>query len=214
MQSAEKEYQLVVIGGGAVGKSALTVQFIQGLFVDEYDPTIEDSYRKQVRVQNENVTLDILDTAGQEEYSAMRDQYVRTGQGFLLVFSLTSRESFDEVQPLYNQIMRAKNNDPNFPIVLVGNKSDLPRERVVTYDECRRLANRLNMPYVEASAKERTNVDESFTQLAALMLRYDDQQSMRARTRSQSRIELTQPKAKAAAPAPEPKESGGCCTIV
>lgn len=210
MQSQDKEYQLVVIGGGAVGKSALTVQFIQGLFVDEYDPTIEDSYHKKVTVNNQDVILDILDTAGQEEYSAMRDQYVRSGQGFLLVFSLTSHESFEEVQPLYNQIMRAKNNDPNFPIVLIGNKSDLEQERVVSYDECRRLANRLNMPYVEASAKTRTNVDESFTQLAELMLKYDNQQSLKARTRSQSRTDLTHPNAAAA---PEPKESTGCCRI-
>ena len=68
------EYKLVVVGGGGVGKSALTIQLIQNHFVDEYDPTIEDSYRKQVTIDEEVCLLDILDTAGQEEYSAMRDQ--------------------------------------------------------------------------------------------------------------------------------------------
>ena len=68
------EYKLVVVGGGGVGKSALTIQLIQNHFVDEYDPTIEDSYRKQVTIDEETCLLDILDTAGQEEYSAMRDQ--------------------------------------------------------------------------------------------------------------------------------------------
>ena len=68
---------------GGVGKSALTIQLIQNHFVDEYDPTIEDSYRKQVVIDGETCLLDILDTAGQEEYSAMRDQYMRTGEGKL-----------------------------------------------------------------------------------------------------------------------------------
>lgn len=74
------EYKLVVVGAGGVGKSALTIQLIQNHFVDEYDPTIEDSYRKQVVIDGETCLLDILDTAGQEEYSAMRDQYMRTGK--------------------------------------------------------------------------------------------------------------------------------------
>lgn len=61
-----------MVGGGGVGKSALTIQLIQNHFIDEYDPTIEDSYRKQVSIDDETCLLDILDTAGQEEYSAMR----------------------------------------------------------------------------------------------------------------------------------------------
>lgn len=63
------EYKLVIVGGGGVGKSALTIQLIQNHFIDEYDPTIEDSYRKQVTIDEETCLLDILDTAGQEEYS-------------------------------------------------------------------------------------------------------------------------------------------------
>ena len=62
------EYKLVVVGGGGVGKSALTIQLIQNHFVDEYDPTIEDCYRKQVTIDEETCLLDILDTAGQEDY--------------------------------------------------------------------------------------------------------------------------------------------------
>ena len=77
-------YKLVVVGAGGVGKSALTIQLIQNQFMEEYDPTIEDSYRKQVVVDKEACHLDILDTAGQEEYSAMKDQYMRTGEGFLI----------------------------------------------------------------------------------------------------------------------------------
>jgi len=75
------------------------------------DPTIENSYRKQVEIDGETCMLDILDTAGQEEYSAMRDQYIRTGQGFLIVYSVASRSSFDAVANFRDQILRVKDED-------------------------------------------------------------------------------------------------------
>jgi GTPase KRas protein len=106
--AGRQEYKLVVVGGGGVGKSALTIQFIQSHFVDEYDPTIEDSYRKQCVIDEEVALLDILDTAGQEEYSAMREQYMRTGEGFLLVYSIIDKNSFEEIQGFHNQILRVK----------------------------------------------------------------------------------------------------------
>ena len=110
---------LLLLPAGGVGKSALTIQLIQNHFVDEYDPTIEDSYRKQVVIDGETCLLDILDTAGQEvgshpvgrlkskvdimvfcfvqEYSAMRDQYMRTGEGFLIVFAVNNAKSFEDI---------------------------------------------------------------------------------------------------------------------
>ena len=91
-----------------MGKSALTIQLIQNHFVDEYDPTIEDSYRKQVVIDGETCLLDILDTAGQEEYSAMRDQYMRTGEGFLLVFAVNNAKSFEDISTYREQIKRVK----------------------------------------------------------------------------------------------------------
>jgi GTPase KRas protein len=77
--------------------------------------------------------LDVLDTAGQEEYSAMREQYMRTGEGFLLVYSITSRESFDEIRTFQQQILRVKDKDV-FPMVVVGNKLDLASERRVSIE--------------------------------------------------------------------------------
>ena len=76
--------------------------------MDEYDPTIEDSYRKQVVIDGETCLLDILDTAGQEEYSAMRDQYMRTGEGFLLVFAVNNAKSFEDISAYREQIKRVK----------------------------------------------------------------------------------------------------------
>lgn len=90
-----------------------------------------DSYRKQCNIDEEVALLDVLDTAGQEEYSAMREQYMRTGEGFLLVYSINSRQSFEEINTFQQQILRVKDKD-YFPMVVVGNKSDLSHERDVS----------------------------------------------------------------------------------
>ena len=154
-------YHVAVIGGGGVGKSALTIQFVQHQFCDEYDPTIEDNYRKQVAVDSEVCLLEIMDTAGQEEYSALRDQYVRGGEGFILVFSLTSVSSFAEVEEHYERILRVKDSD-NVPVVLVGSKCDLVNDREVTSQQIEEFTKKYNLKYVETSAKQRINVDDSF----------------------------------------------------
>ena len=96
----------------------------------DYDPTIEDSYTKQCVIDDQVARLDILDTAGQEEFSAMREQYMRSGEGFLLVFSLTERASFEEVYKFHKQVLRVKDRD-EFPMLIVGNKADLDRNRQV-----------------------------------------------------------------------------------
>lgn len=92
-----------------------------------------DSYRKQCVVDDEVALLDVLDTAGQEEYSAMREQYMRTGEGFLLIYSITSRQSFEEIMTFQQQILRVKDKD-YFPIIVVANKCDLEKERAVTQE--------------------------------------------------------------------------------
>jgi GTPase KRas protein len=129
-----------------------------------YDPTIEDAYRKQVAIDDETCLLDILDTAGQEEYSAMRDQYMRGGQGFVLVYDITSRTSFEEILKFREHILRVKDKD-QVPTVLVGNKCDLNEDRQVTTVEGKELAKSYQCPFFEVSAKTRENIDESFFQL-------------------------------------------------
>lgn len=99
-----KEYKVVVLGSGGVGKSALTVQFVTGTFIEKYDPTIEDFYRKEIEVDSSPSVLEILDTAGTEQFASMRDLYIKNGQGFILVYSLVNQQSFQvpEVQaPAY-----------------------------------------------------------------------------------------------------------------
>ncbi|KAM7537961.1 hypothetical protein Aperf_G00000077769 [Anoplocephala perfoliata] len=154
------EYKLVVVGAGGVGKSALTIQLTQNLFVHEYDPTIEDSYRKQVNIDGETCMLDILDTAGQEEYSAMRDQYMRTGEGFLCVFAVNNAKSFEDINLYREQVKRVKDAD-EVPMVLIGNKVDLSVRSVDTA-KAEAVAKEYNIPYIETSAKTRQGVEDAF----------------------------------------------------
>merc|ERR1711884_402208 len=164
-------YKLVVVGGGGVGKSAITIQFIQSYFVTDYDPTIEDSYTKQCVIDDTVAKLDILDTAGQEEFSAMREQYMRSGEGFLLVFSLADRSSFDEMYKFHKQVLRVKDRD-EFPMLIVGNKADLDKNRQESRQECENMAKQLKTPFIECSAKNRMNVDQAFYELVRLIRKF------------------------------------------
>lgn len=164
-------YKIVVVGGGGVGKSAITIQFIQSYFVTDYDPTIEDSYTKQCVIDDVPAKLDILDTAGQEEFSAMREQYMRSGEGFLLVYSLTDHNSFAEISKFQKQILRVKDRD-EFPMLLVGNKSDLSDHRRVSLEEAQQFSCSVGMPYIECSAKLRINVDQAFHELVRIIRKF------------------------------------------
>lgn len=159
-----REYKIVILGSGGVGKSALTVQFVQGIFVEKYDPTIEDSYRKQVEVDGQQCMLEILDTAGTEQFTAMRDLYMKNGQGFILVYSITAQSTFNDLQDLREQILRVKDTD-DVPMVLVGNKCDLEDERVVGKELGKQLAQQFNCSFMETSAKAKINVNDIFNDL-------------------------------------------------
>ncbi|XP_073179292.1 GTP-binding protein Rit1 isoform X2 [Lepidochelys kempii] len=125
-----REYKLVMLGAGGVGKSAMTMQFISHRFPEDHDPTIEDAYKIRIRIDDEPANLDILDTAGQAEFTAMRDQYMRAGEGFIICYSITDRRSFHEVREFKQLIYRVRRTDDT-PVVLVGNKSDLTLLRQV-----------------------------------------------------------------------------------
>lgn len=148
-----------------MGKSALTIRLVTDNFLEEYDPTIEDSYRKQVLIDDQAALLDILDTAGQEEYSSMQDQWMREGKGFLLVYSIDSQNTFDEISVFKEKILRAKDMD-KVPMVLVGNKCDLDDDqRQVAFEDGKKLAEEWGCPFMECSAKEKIRNEDCFFQV-------------------------------------------------
>jgi GTPase KRas protein len=121
---------------------------------------------KQCLIDNQIAQLEILDSAGQEEFKPMREQYIRTGEGFLLVFSLTDRHSLEECCKLHRDILRIKDSD-HVPMLLVGNKFDI---RQMDLDiQARNVAIAMRIPYFETSARTRYNIDEVFVELVRLI---------------------------------------------
>merc|ERR1711939_555416 len=160
-------YKLVVLGDGGVGKTALAIQLCLNHFVETYDPTIEDSYRKQVQIDGQSCMLEVLDTAGQEEYTALRDQWIRDGEGFVLVYSISSRSSFSRIQKFHHQIQRVKDSaaagSPTYPgsplSATMGSSAFGPAP---VMQEGSALAKQMNCDFVEASAKNCVNVEKAF----------------------------------------------------
>ena len=167
----DKQYKIVMLGSGAVGKSAITVQMVSGHFLSSYDPTIEDSYRTTININNQDIILNILDTAGQEEFYALREQYMRSGDGYIIVFSITSVTSFLEVNAIKDQLNMVLDVDNNtlIPIILVGNKCDLEEYRQVQSSDAQRLAEEWRVKYFETSAKNKTNINRIFEELVYLI---------------------------------------------
>jgi len=154
-------WTLVMLGIGGVGKSALTIQFVQDKFIKDYDPTIEDSYRKQVVVDGKVAMLTIWDTAGQEEYEALQDGYIREADGFIIVYSISDRKSYESVLNYYKKILRVKDSSSE-AVVIIANKADLEEMREVTTAQGHKLASELGCQFFEASAKTKHNVTESY----------------------------------------------------
>ena len=170
--TSQKIARLVVLGAGGVGKSAMTIYFCHHHFVHEYDPTIENSFRKHITLDETACCLDILDTAGEEEYSAMKDQYMRVGEGFLVVYSITDKRSFAEIAQFIEQILKLKEFD-YAPIVIAGNKCDLEPERRVEILEGEKVAVKYQAAFFETSAKYGVNIDEAVFALARATIEFN-----------------------------------------
>lgn len=166
----------MVLGAGGVGKSCLTVQFVQGIYMDTYDPTIEDSYNKEIEVDGRACNLEILDTAGVAQFTAMRELYIKNGQGFLLVYSVTDKKSLQELLSIREQITRIKGSS-NVPMVLIGNKCDLTDERELDPEDGIEISKTWDkVPFYETSAMYKMNVDDAFVDIVRQIIRKEVQQ--------------------------------------
>lgn len=156
-------YKVVVLGTGGVGKSALSIQFVKGEFVNDYEPTIEENHKKIFTVDNHTIQLDILDTAGMENISHLRQTSLKAGQGFVIVFALNERETFERIQEIHDDLLTTKGVQ-SVPLVICGNKSDLDG-REVTTEEAQKKAAEMKGKYLETSAKNKINVDNAFMEV-------------------------------------------------
>lgn len=162
--SSTKKRKIAVLGSRSVGKSSLVVQFIENHFVDAYYPTIENTFSKAVVYKGVEYDCDIIDTAGQDEYSILNSKHAIGIHGYVLVYSIASRRSFDMVKIVYDKIIDfcGKNE---IPCVIVGAKSDLQSSsasRQVQPGEAEELAKTKQAAWVETSAKNNVNVGRVF----------------------------------------------------
>jgi len=155
-----KKRKIAVLGSRPVGKSSLVIQFIENHFVESYYPTIEATFHKSVNYNGVEYDCDIIDTAGQDEYSILNSKHAIGIHGYVLVYSVTSRNSFDMIQIVYDKIISyCGTND--IPCVIVGSKTDL-QTRQVKQNEGEDLAKINKAAWVETSAKNDVNVGKVF----------------------------------------------------
>ncbi|XP_016316598.1 GTP-binding protein Di-Ras1a [Sinocyclocheilus anshuiensis] len=179
MPEQSNDYRVVVFGAGGVGKSSLVLRFIKGTFRDTYIPTVEDTYRQVISCDKSVCTLEITDTTGSHQFPAMQRLSISKGHAFILVYSITSRQSLEELKPIYQQVLAIKGNVENIPIMLVGNKSDETQREVET-KEGEAQANIWKCAFMETSAKTNTNVKELFQELLNLDKKRDMSLNMRS----------------------------------
>ncbi|CDK25714.1 unnamed protein product [Kuraishia capsulata CBS 1993] len=160
--SVSRERKVAVVGARAVGKSSLTVQFVEEHFNESYYPTIENQLGKTVNYKGFEYSIEILDTAGQDEFSMMNQKHLIGIHGYVLVYSITSRSSFDMLKIIRDKILDSTGQD-QIPMVIVGNKSDLNLQRQVSQQDLKDLAQEFGgCPYIECSAKQNEKVSRAF----------------------------------------------------
>uniref|UniRef100_A0A3B1K632 DIRAS family, GTP-binding RAS-like 1b n=1 Tax=Astyanax mexicanus TaxID=7994 RepID=A0A3B1K632_ASTMX len=134
MPEQSNDYRVVVFGAGGVGKSSLVLRFVKGTFRDTYIPTVEDTYQQVISCDKSVCTLQITDTTGSHQFPAMQRLSISKGHAFILVYSITSRQSLEELKPIYQQMLAIKGNVEGIPVMLVGNKNDETQREVQTED--------------------------------------------------------------------------------
>uniref|UniRef100_A0A8B9XVS4 DIRAS family GTPase 2 n=1 Tax=Bos mutus grunniens TaxID=30521 RepID=A0A8B9XVS4_BOSMU len=137
--------------------SSLVLRFVKGTFRESYIPTVEDTYRQVISCDKSICTLQITDTTGSHQFPAMQRLSISKGHAFILVYSITSRQSLEELKPIYD-----------IPIMLVGNKCDESPNREVESSEAEVLARKWKCAFMETSAKLNLNVKELFQELLNL----------------------------------------------
>ena len=165
--------KIVVFGSAAVGKTAITIRLVHGYFREQYDPTIEDCFRTQRQINDEIILVDILDTAGQDEFRNIREQYMTLGNGFMIVYSITEKSTFDDLNEILESLHKIRDNDVIW--ILLGNKCDLKDERQVSVEEANQLVEKYHgICLMETSAKNDINVEDSFVLLIKKMIEYQN----------------------------------------
>lgn len=155
-------FKILIIGDSGVGKSSILLKYVDDLFIDSYISTIGVDFKiKTVPIDGQPVKLQIWDTAGQERFRTITSSFYRGSNGIIMVYDVSNQESFDNIMKWLNEINKYATDD--VVKLLVGNKCDLESQREVSYKTGKALANELNVPFIETSAKDYKFVNQAFT---------------------------------------------------
>eukprot|EP01113_Clastostelium_recurvatum_P038321 TRINITY_DN5722_c0_g1_i1.p1 TRINITY_DN5722_c0_g1~~TRINITY_DN5722_c0_g1_i1.p1 ORF type:complete len:252 (-),score=55.49 TRINITY_DN5722_c0_g1_i1:463-1128(-) len=193
------DVRVILLGDLGSGKTSMAIRFSKNIFPSEEmaDPTIEDTYRQAITVNDQRITFDILDTAGGEECSSMREEYHQSCLGYMILFSITDRVTFESVHSCFKEISQKKRcisspspSSPSCPssssspspfpaTVLIGTKYDLIQERTVSTNEAQDVSSRYDVPYVEISSLQSYNVQHAFEELVKQMKQVEIRKQVR-----------------------------------
>ena len=159
--------KLLLLGDSSVGKTSILLKYISNKFDESSISTVGVDYMDKIIDYNKfKIKLKIWDSSGEEKYRKITKNFYRNADGLLVVFDLTKKESFSHVQSWINE---AKENNDKLKTLLIGNKLDLKDERIVAIDVAKQFAEKNNLKYIETSAKDGTNINESFQAIIDLL---------------------------------------------
>ena len=181
--------KLLLLGDSSVGKTSIIIKYISNKFMDTNIATLGVDYMdKTVDYNNLKVFLQIWDTSGEEKFRSITRNFYRNADGLLVVFDLTCKESFNHVK---NWINEAKEHKNDIKTILVGNKLDLEDEREVNKETALKFAEKNNLKYLETSAKNGKNINNSFKEMISLILNDKTEQEIKKEfTKSDSSISI------------------------
>jgi len=158
-------FKLLLIGDSGVGKSCLLLRFADNSYTDSYISTIGVDFKiRTVEIDGKTIKLQIWDTAGQERFRTITSSYYRGSHGIIVVYDVTDMDSFNNVKQWFQEIDRYATE--GVTKLLVGNKSDQTAKKVVEYNTAKEFADSMGIGFIEASAKDSTNVEQAFLEMS------------------------------------------------
>jgi len=201
-QEYDYVFKLVLIGDSGVGKSCLLLRFADDTYTESHISTIGVDFKiRTIQLEGKTIKLQIWDTAGQERFRTITSSYYRGAHGIIVVYDTTDSETFEHVKTWLHEIDRYASENVNK--LLVGNKSDLTSKRQVDTDAAKEFAAQVNIPFLETSAKNATNVEDAFMTMAGEIKKRMATQPT-ASEGNKSKIHVSGKKT-------ESVKSGGCC---
>ena len=166
-QEAQIVLKLLLLGDSSVGKTSILLKYISNKFDESSISTVGVDYMDKIIDYNKfKIKLQIWDTSGEEKFRTITKNFYRNADGLLVVFDLTKKESYDHIKSWLDE---AKENNDKLKTILIGNKLDLKDERIVAIDVAKQFAEKNNLKYIETSAKDGTNINESFQTIIDLL---------------------------------------------